>query len=293
MSLEISYANVYSQSYDHRCKTSEGNSCRDIRVHDTLTALANEGSIIINNGGMNSFVHSTPEILLRLRVLLGLESYDEHLLPLQVGESKKPRTRPFDDFQIEETDLFVIEVSTLKTVSSQGNPLQFNEVRRQLCTPHGDFGKELARNINDAFNQRKEAIDELIHSIPEGFPNKFSNVVEHLRPYVQHQKDIVVDLDEILRLTSHRILLVNHINVEGKNGRLITSRNRLCNIVKAFCDEHDTTLFEPATMFETMERSKLLMDDGQDVNHYAKDELLYVGMQQLQAIQQTIQRSHS
>ena len=263
------------------------------RVHDTMAAVSEEGSVILNNGGMESFVHSTPEILLRLRVLMGLESYDKQLLPLQVGESKSPRTQPNDDFVMADTDVFVIEVSTLKTVSSQGSPLQFNEVRRHLCTPHGEFGKELATKINDAFNQRKETVGVMNHDVPDDFPTKFHAILEHLRPYVQQEQDIVGDLEEILKLTQRPTLLVNHINVEGTNGRLISSRNRLCNIVKAFCNERGTALFEPATMFETMDRTKLLMDDGQDVNHYAKAELLNVGMKQLEAIRDTIQRSQS
>ena len=256
------------------------------RVQDTLAAVADEGSVIINNGGMDSFVHSTPEILLRLRVLLGVETYEERLLPLQVGENKSPRTQPIKGFQIDDTDVFVIEISSLKTVSSQGNPLQFNEVRRHLCTPHGIFGEELATKINDAFNQRRESIGSMDHDLPDDFPTDFRPILEHLRPYIQQEQDIVNDLDEIFQLTKRPTLLVNHINVEGSNGRLITSRNRLCNIVKLYCDERRTSLFEPTSMFETMDRTRLLMDDGQDVNHYAKAELLTVGMEQLKAIRQ-------
>ena len=39
------------------------------RVHDTLSEVQSLGLIKLDNGGMNSFVHSLPEILFRLEVL--------------------------------------------------------------------------------------------------------------------------------------------------------------------------------------------------------------------------------
>ena len=65
------------------------------RVHHPLRNLEQRGKIILNNGGLGSFVHSSPEALLRLRVLLGLEAYDEQFVKLQVGETKDLRL--FDD----------------------------------------------------------------------------------------------------------------------------------------------------------------------------------------------------
>ena len=246
------------------------------RVHHTARALEQAGHVILHNGGMDSFVHSPPEILLRLEVLLGKTSYSEELVNLQVGESPNTKLSPDVGYNLLDADVLVIEVSSLKTVSAFGLPLQFNEVNRHLCTPYGSFGNTLKININHAINKRQPEVRLPEEQPPADYPPNYLQLIKHLHALVG-----AVDLP---------VLFVNHINIEGKNGQLITSRNRLCNIVKAFCEEFETPLFEPAMMFEDMDRTKLLMDDGQDVNHYAKSELLNVGLRQLQAMRNTIQR---
>jgi hypothetical protein len=263
------------------------------RVHHTTRALEQAGHVHLHNGGMDSFVHSPPEILLRLQVLLGLKKYTEELVNLQVGESKDIRLSPDEDYQLLDADVLVIEVSSLKSVFAREHPLQLNEVNRHMCAPFGSFGKALMANISHAINKREPNVRLPDEQPPEDYPSHYFDLIHHLRPRVLTHEEIVKDLHALITTVDLPVLFVNHINVEGKNGRLITSRDRLCTIVKGFCEKNNTPLFEPAIMFETMDRRNLLMDDGQDVNHYAKAELLNVGLQQLQAIQNTIQRGQA
>ena len=109
------------------------------RVHHPLRNLESMGMIRLNNGGLASFVHSTPEALLRLKVLLGMEKYDSDIVKLQVGETKEVKLTADAEFNLLESDLLVVEVSTIKAVSVEGSPLQFNEVNLHLCTPYNDF----------------------------------------------------------------------------------------------------------------------------------------------------------
>ena len=103
------------------------------RVHHPLRNLEKRGLIKLNNGGLASFVHSTPEALLRLKVLLGIGAYNPKIVKLQVGESKDLKLSADADFDLSDSDLLVVEVSTIKAVSINGSPLQFNEVNRHLC----------------------------------------------------------------------------------------------------------------------------------------------------------------
>jgi len=260
------------------------------RVHHTTRALEQAGHVLLHNGGMDSFVHSPPEILLRLQVLLGLKKYKEELVNLQVGESNEIKLSPDDGYRLLEADVLVIEISSLKSVFAHEHPLQLNEVNRHMCTPYGSFGKILMANINHAINKRQPEVRLPEEQPPADYPPNYLQLIKHLHAKVLTHEEIVNDLHALVSAVDLPVLFVNHINIEGKNGRLITSRDRLCNIVKAFCDEFETPLFEPAMMFEDMDRTKLLMDDGQDVNHYAKAELLNVGLRQLQAMRNTIQR---
>ena len=250
------------------------------RVHDTLRKVNEKGYINVNNGGMSTFVHSLPEIIQRLRVFSRDSKYSPEIVGLQVGVRKGVTTEPDKDFNFEETDLIVIEISTLKAIYYENQPLQFNEVNRLLCTPHGDFGIELRNNIDYAFKNKETSI--LLPSIP--FPETVSEnhrqIIANLKPKLMNEQDIQEYLDRIYQYVKKPILFVNHINVEGVNGRKITSRNRLCKIIQKYCTEHSFALFEPSTLFSQHDKKTLLAKDGTDLAHYARSGLEIVGMEQ-------------
>ena len=247
------------------------------RVHHPLRNLEERGLIKLNNGGLASFVHSTPEALLRLKVLLGVEAYNPDLIKLQVGESKDLALTADADFNFSESDLLIIEVSTIKAVSVDGSPLQFNEVNRHLCTPFGDYGKALRKNLNHAFNNRQGSVAPPDMESPKDMPPGHLNIIKKLHPVVMDNNLISADLDEIRKIAKIPVLLVNHINLPGKDGNLITSRNKLCNIVNDYAKSKSLEIFNPSTMFETHLPEILLMKNGEDLNHYAKDQLNTVG----------------
>ena len=254
------------------------------RVHHSLRNLETRGLIKLNNGGLASFVHSTPEVLLRLKVLLGIETYDPNIVKLQVGESKEVKLTAEDDFNIFESDLLVVEVSTIKAVSIDGSPLQFNEVNRHLCTPFGEFGKELRKNLNRAFNKRQDFVAPPEMKSPKEMPEEFLEIINKLQPVVMDKNLISADLDAIRRMAKIPVLLVNHINLPGKDGKLITSRNKLCTIMNDYAESEGLEIFNPSEMFESHKPEILLMKNGEDLNHYAKDQLNTVGNIQLEKI---------
>ena len=77
-------------------------------------------------------------------------------------------------------------------------------------------------------------------------------------------------------------MLVNHINLPHKDGKKISSRNRLCKIINNYGKENGISVFNPEVMFGNYGGEDLLMKDGEDLNHYAKDKLDIVGLESLQ-----------
>ncbi|MDA7463804.1 hypothetical protein N8996_03345 [Candidatus Poseidonia alphae] len=254
------------------------------RVHHSLRDLEKRGLIKLNNGGLASFVHSTPEALLRLKVLLGTEAYLSDIVKLQVGESKEVKLTADTGFDFSESDLLVVEVSTIKAVSINENPLQFNEVNRHLCTPFGEFGKALRKNLNHAFNKRQAFVTLPDIDSPADMPKQFLEFIPKLHPVVMDKDLISSDLNEIRKIAKIPVLLVNHINLPGKDGKLITSRNKLCHIMNDYAKSEGLEIFNPSVMFETHKPEVLLMKGGEDLNHYAKDQLDTVGDIQLKSI---------
>ena len=259
------------------------------RVHHPLRALEEKGLISLNNGGMGSFVHTTSEALLRLKVLLGTMAYSPDIVKLQVGESKDVRLCADDDFDFSKSDILVVEVSTIKAVSVDGSPLQFNEVNRHLCTPFGEFGKALRENLNFAFNTRQQFVSAPDIEPPEDFPAEFLEIIHKIQPIVMDSRLIASDLDEIRKLANIPLLLVNHINIPGEDGELISSRNKLCTIMNEYAKSEGLGIFNPSSMFETHLPEVLLMQGGKDLNHYAKNMLDIVGDIQLQSIMKLLE----
>ena len=254
------------------------------RVHHPLRGMVKQNLISVNNGGMDTFVHSTSEILFRLKALLKLEKYEKDLVKFQVGEGENLILEPNKDYKFNNSDILIIELSTIKAVFVEDKPLQFNEVNRHVCTPFGEFGKSLRANINNSFNTRSSSVEFPKDELPETFGEDLQNLVTRLRPLVMNSSEIAFDLDEIQRLAGIPILLVNHINLPGRDGKLITSRNRLCAIVNEYAEARKIAIFNPITLFESHKPEELLMKNGEDLNHYAKDKLDIVGLQQYHAI---------
>jgi hypothetical protein len=238
------------------------------------------GLIQVNNGGVSTYVHSPPEIFLRLKVFNRKEKYSAEIMNLQIDMRSGTEKEPAKGFKIEETEVFVIEISTLKTTYYENQPLQFNEVNRLLCTPQGDFGIELRKNINHAFNNNETSITVSDIPFPETVSENHRQIISNLKPKLMDEQDIREYLDQIYQYVKKPILFVNHINVEGVNGRKITSRNRLCKIIQKYCTEHSFALFEPSTLFSQHDKKTLLAKDGTDLAHYAGSGLEIVGMEQ-------------
>ena len=242
---------------------------------------------------MQTYVHSLPEVLLRLNVFKRHCEYSPNIMDLQVDTRSGTETKPNDDFSIENSEVIVIEVSSLKSIFYDDQPLQYNEVNRHLCTPHGEYGTELRANMNYAFNNDQSSIITPKSPCPDSLSQNHRQIISKLRPKLMNEHEIFSYLNQICEYMNKPILFVNHINVEGKNGKKITSRNRLCKIIKKYCSENGFGLFEPAELFQVYEKKDLLAKEGEDLAHYAKTALELVGLAQYRQIMEIYQKINS
>jgi hypothetical protein len=255
------------------------------RVHDTLRKVQSSGLINLDNGGMNSFVHTLPEILLRLEVMSKSSEYLQDIVDIQVGTRSGVKLRPKENFDIRESDVIVIEISSLKAIFYQNHPLQFNEVNRHLCTPNGEFGIKLRDEINSAFNNGGCKINIPDLPYPESIPQRYKQIITGLQPMLMDEESIHFYLDQVVDFAGKiPIMFVNHINIEGNKGEKISSRDKLCRIVSNYCDVNNLSLYEPADLFKFHDKKYLLAKEGKDLAHYADNALETVGLAQYEKI---------
>ena len=84
------------------------------RVHLPFSYLSKKNKINLNNGGMGTFVHSIPEIQLRIDVLKNKANYLNDLADLQVVVRPETNLSPNDNFSLDDSDVVVIEISSLQ-----------------------------------------------------------------------------------------------------------------------------------------------------------------------------------
>lgn len=259
------------------------------RVHDTLKEIQSLGLIHLSNGGMKTFVHSLPEILLRVEVMQKKREYSENIVDLQVGTRSGVKLKPEEDFNLNKSDIIVIEISSLKAIFYQEHPLQFNEVNRHLCTPHGDFGIQLRNEIDLAFRNGADEIKIPKKSMPKSMPEKYKKIIPELSPLLMNAESVRSYLRKLVdALDDIPILFVNHINIDGRNGEKISSRDKLCQMISKYCEQNNHPVFKPEILFEVYERSDLLAKNGNDLAHYATSALQTVGMAQYDKIRKIL-----
>ena len=80
-----------------------------------------------------------------MNVLKGIEGYSKKMLKFQCNEAGS-RFIP-GHFSLVDSDILLIEISSMKTAISNDSPLQLNNVIRELCDNRGEVGKQLRRKL--------------------------------------------------------------------------------------------------------------------------------------------------
>ena len=128
---------------------------------------------------------------------------------------------------------------------------------------------------------------------PIEFSEKYAGLLDKLEGHVQTEEAITADLEQLLSLSGLPVMFVNHINLHGENGELITSRNKLCGFVNKFGKNNQALVFNPSELINDFSQEELLMNEGKDLNHYAKNILKEVGRKQLSALQSALRYINS
>ena len=234
------------------------------RVHLPLKKMEKEGKIILNKSPVNQYVHTTGEILQRIELLDGgrmppksLQKYIFEDISLQ----KKHK------FAIKDSDIVVIEVSSIKQISFGKYFLQLN---RLIDETKANLGRDeefelwmtrLRRQIKDG--QIVERGNKRIAKNPDKILNQIdSKLLDEL--------DLERGLRKIINLLGTEILLVNHFNISKKGGSPLQSRQRLCQMMSSLSHRLDVELFDPTPLVKGRKRDKMLKKDGEDINHYSE-----------------------
>jgi hypothetical protein len=229
-----------------------------------LKKIEEGGKIILNRSSVNQYVHTTGEIIQRIELLDGGKMPPKTLLKYIFEESSLKKEQKFP---IKESDIIVIEVSSIKQIAFGNYFLQLNRLideTRPVLGGEAEFdlwmGK-LRRKIKDG--QVVESGNKRISKNPE-------KILTQIDTKLLDELDLERAVRKIIDFLEVEILLVNHINITKKGGGVLQSRQRLCQMMDSISHRLGVELFDPTPLVKGNKRNKMLKKKGEDINHYSE-----------------------
>lgn len=233
------------------------------RVDVPISTLADRGRLILNNTRYG-YVHTSKEVIQQLAVCRGELDIPHHLLELTVSKTAvaephllMPKLRK----DLSATDVFVIEISSLKEWVHEGIYLQINKARDYL------FGA-----ISDFERWRREPgkyADGSVFDIALRHNNAVSEAVLRLSSFRDQAQDaMVADVKTITGMLQRPIIFVCHCDARDAQHRLIQPRLLLKAALKHAADEANASFFDPSSIAAGMPQDQVFLYGGMGTNHY-------------------------
>ena len=230
------------------------------RVHNPLSKLDKMGEIRLNHNPANQFVHTSGEIIQRIGVLRNGECFPRDVEEFIYDEGVKENKFRYP---LEETDVFVIEISSLKSVQFSNYHLQLNRLvnkaKEELGEGFGDWMATIRREMKDG----RDAVVEI---------SEFDGVPELMgmsKIGMQDELSLERDIRKIVSELGNRIIFVNHIAIGKSDGQRLLSRDALCKMMCRVVDRLGVNSFDPTNLVVENGRGEMLLRDGEDINHYS------------------------
>jgi hypothetical protein len=236
------------------------------RVFDPFALLARRGAVELRNAGVYGFTHYTKETLQQLRAMHG-----ELALPVELGPyithnrfpARADGTLATAENSLEETDLLVVEISSLKEIEFRGFYLQINRLRGRLV---GDR-EQLQRWWKRLYAKEKlgSSVEEREPFLEEDLSPLERDLVLGIEVQLQTAESMLADMEAIRAYFGGPILWVSHFDTPAlKGGRELPRRKQLVAGVEAGAASLGEPFFNPREDIEAFGLPEAL----QDMGHY-------------------------
>ncbi|MCJ2007834.1 tetratricopeptide repeat protein [Methylobacterium sp. J-092] len=165
------------------------------------------------------------------------------------------------------TDVFVVEISTVKEIVFDTWYLQINYLERTFRDREG--------LLETFFGLKGERDPEVRRRHFEALPDFAETDALERRVltegYIRSttRDELEAHMAEIVRRLPADVVFVNHINVPNTAGSLVASRNRLCGWIAEICTAKGYRHFDPSPHVAGYGVPEAMAEEGRDLNHYA------------------------
>jgi len=244
------------------------------RIHAPLRGARGAYAFQLESGSVYGFIHSTAEALQLVRYLLGLEAFSESegFCIFRPGFKVEPERA------VRLSDLYLVEISSVKRIQQGGRFLQINYLYRAfeeffsnaqrtrsywaLARP----GRELRLR---AFLQQ----DEVFNTYPKPMQDFLATIVMTTAT----KSEMAADMQKIVDLLGRdKVVFVTHVNARMPTGQTIESRENLIDDVLQISQEMGMPCLDPTDAMLAFGQQKALQQDGRDLTHYTDEFSAYL-----------------
>ena len=234
------------------------------RIAHPLARGQKEDRYFLENGRVYGFVHCTKDIIQQIRFIQGELDIPEHLQPFIFNEGR----RASSSLPPPTTDLYLVEVSSLKEVFFDGYYLQYNHL-----TSHFADRPEVLRAFlrNGPPTKQADRAKEL-EAIPS-FRDCSAlerEILLNATVAIQDFDGLVADLRRIFTMLRQPVVIVSHCDVTVA-GKTINGRRRLIEYLRKAAPLLRFELFEPTPLIGRLGQEFAMANGGADSTHYSSE----------------------
>ncbi len=229
------------------------------RVVTPCQILAEDRRILLNQQNIFGFTHHAAEIFQQFRIITGDIYAPARLWPyINIPQHwKEPNLGKLEDFHtlFRATDLFVIEVSSVRKIIFKAFLLQINRARELLAPEPIDAKTWWEPMVRTG----KNGLD----NIPQSLSGVRREIAERLTVHEQEEVEIFRDIRKIFEFIRKPVLFVPHFDTD-RNKQPIAQRTKIIKALDRF--GNSDMVFDPTQFVLEAGIDKALIDLG----HYTK-----------------------
>lgn len=218
--------------------------------------------------GIYGLVHTAAEAVQMVRYLQGEKSFDPRSYPSLLNPGVDPDS--IGKLQRADSDLFVIEISSAKRITSLGDAHQINYLYRTL--PELFSQKSLVSKFwSLAAREERAPLHEFLNGLPvfRDMSDDSKALLRDMRLHIESDEEVAAQMGELVeRLGRERILFVTHVNAITADSRIIPERDRLIGAVKRSAADLGVDCFDPTEAMFSVGQEIALERGGTDLSHY-------------------------
>lgn len=230
------------------------------RVHAPCSMLHKSAAVELFQSNIFGFVHYTSEVIQQFELITGARPAPPRLRPfLNIPDHwRAPEHRDVASFheQFRATDVFVVEVSSIRKLLFKALYLQINRAR-ELLVPDDDTQKNwwtpLVRHGENRSAEYKLSTASDLQK----------EIVLNLKVKDQTFEDILFDMKRIKRFLRKPVLFVSHFNTDYQ-GKSVPQRKLIVDAIEAVAVEAGCRAFDPTP--DVLDAG--LENSIQDLGHY-------------------------